>query len=187
MPPNTFSLTVLLVPETTCQTWWSILSVTRRPAKGGHVLLFEVLSSVRQALALYGKMSGFSQSLTCPHCWLQWHNIISIVYTDLISIYPVLSYFVTCSLQVLFDLLQVLFDYLNLNKRQMENLTLTRRLLFVLLSKALSFLIFVVLLWVCRYLATLSILPHCPPLNATFPFLTALVIYSSISHYWIFC
>ena len=30
-------------------------------------------------LALYGKMSGFSQSLTCPHCWLQWHNIISIV------------------------------------------------------------------------------------------------------------
>ena len=104
--------------------------VTRRPAKGGHVLLFEVLSSVRQALALYGKMSAFSQSLTCPHCWLQWHNIISIVYTDLISIYPVLSYFVTCSLQVLFDLLQVLFDYLNLNKRQMEKLTLTRRLLF---------------------------------------------------------
>ena len=35
-----------------------------------------------------------------------------------------LSYFVTCSLQVLFDLLQVLFDYLNLNKRQ------TRRLVF---------------------------------------------------------
>jgi len=31
--------------------------------------------------------------------------------------------FVTCSLQVLFDLLQVLYDYLNLNKRQMENLT----------------------------------------------------------------
>ena len=60
--------------------------VTRRPAKGGHVLLFEVLSSVRQALALYGKISGFSQSLTCPHCWLewQWHNIISIVYRDLI-------------------------------------------------------------------------------------------------------
>ena len=58
--------------------------VTRHPAKGGHVLLLEVLSSVRQALALYGKMSGFSQSLTCPHCWLQWHNIISIVYTDLI-------------------------------------------------------------------------------------------------------
>jgi len=29
-------------------------------------------------------MSGFSQSLTCPHCWLQWHNIISVVYTDLI-------------------------------------------------------------------------------------------------------
>ena len=56
--------------------------VTRRPAKGGHVLLFEVLSSFRRALALYGKMSGFSQSLTCPHCWLQWHNIISIVYTD---------------------------------------------------------------------------------------------------------
>ena len=25
MPPNTFSLTVLLVPGTTCQTWWSIL------------------------------------------------------------------------------------------------------------------------------------------------------------------
>ena len=36
--------------------------VTRRPAKGGHVLRFEVLSSVRQALALYGKMSGFSLS-----------------------------------------------------------------------------------------------------------------------------
>ena len=36
--------------------------VTRRPAKGGHVLLFEVLSSVRQALALYGKMSGFPLS-----------------------------------------------------------------------------------------------------------------------------
>jgi len=55
-----------------------IIRVTRRPAKGGHVLLFEVLSSVRQALALYGKMSGFSQSLTWPHCWLQWHNIISL-------------------------------------------------------------------------------------------------------------
>jgi len=38
------------------------LRVTRRPAKGGHVLLFEVLSSVRQAVALYGKMSGFSLS-----------------------------------------------------------------------------------------------------------------------------
>ena len=38
----------------------------------------------------------------------------------------------------------------------MENLTLTRRLLFVLLCKALSsFLIFDILLWVCRYLATL--------------------------------
>ena len=62
-------------------------------------------------------------------------NIIDYSYTvavDFLSIYPVglLSYFVTCSLQVLFDLLQVLFDYLNLNKRQMENLTLTRRLLF---------------------------------------------------------
>jgi len=65
--------------------------ITRRPAKGGHVLLFEVLSSVRQALALYGKMSGFSQSLTCPHCWLRWHDIISIVYTDLISIYCLIS------------------------------------------------------------------------------------------------
>ena len=106
-------------------SWYAVKvngRVIRRLAKGGHVLFFEVLSSVQQALALYGKMSGFSQSLTCPHCWLQWHNII--------SIYPVLSYFVTCSLQVLFDLLQVLFDYLNLNKRQMEKLTLTRRLLF---------------------------------------------------------
>jgi len=45
------------------------------------------------------------------------------VAVDFLSIYPVglLSYFVTCSLQVL-------FDYLNLNKRQMENFTLTRRL-----------------------------------------------------------
>ena len=31
-----------------------------------------------------------------------------------------------------------------------------------------------------------SILPHCPPLNATFPFLTTLVVHSNISQYYIF-
>ena len=65
------------------------------------------------------------------------HRLATLIPVDFLSIYPVLSYFVTCSLQVLFDYL---------NKRQMENLTLTRRLFCPSWSSVSS------ILWVCRYI-----------------------------------